>query len=258
MLNFTINMTTICHGLSSNKKPCTYRVKLPNKYCRYHKSQESKERSKKRSKEKIKEEKKEENIDIIVNDINKEACSICLCDVEEEDDCHLVCNHSHHKECVNKLLKAECPVCRGPLKFKKITNININKIKNNEIKETMEQKLKTFKEDQRMALELEREINRNERNREDRNREERNREDRENRENREERNREEDLIVRNNYINRILEESILSAAIDEENLINSAIQASIEFERERIESETIYETIDRLCQGNNCVTIKLI
>jgi hypothetical protein len=242
-------MSTICHGLSSNKKPCTYKVKLPNKYCRYHKAQESKERSKEeKSKEKIKEERKEEKIeekiDIIVNDINKESCSICLCDVEEEDDCHLICNHSHHKECVGKLLKSECPVCRGPLKFKKVTNINVNKIKNNEMKETMERKMEIFQEDQRMAQELETYYRQN----------------RNNNNNNNNNNREALAAVENNYniLNRILEESILSAALDEENLINSAIQASIEFEREKIEKETIFETIDRLCQGNNCVTIKLI
>src|SRR5437868_4292001 len=60
-------------------------------------------------------------------------CSICLCDVDTVDDCHLVCGHPHHLACIKCVRKQECPVCRGPLTFH--TPINIDQIIKNEKQE---------------------------------------------------------------------------------------------------------------------------
>lgn len=56
------------------------------------------------------------------------ACSICLCDYEDQEDLRrLPCDHYFHKECVDEWLKLKrtCPLCKrditnsGPMRFKK-------------------------------------------------------------------------------------------------------------------------------------------
>jgi hypothetical protein len=47
---------------------------------------------------------------------NKQTCSICFDDFEENDDVSILkCNHLFHYKCINKWLmenKTTCPICR--------------------------------------------------------------------------------------------------------------------------------------------------
>lgn len=147
----------LCQGITSKKRPCQNKVNGQNKYCRYHG-------------EPIKSEIKPVAIKpVIINNSNngrppipiisnrpikmqKENCSICLCEVEADEDCNLICGHAHHVECISKLFKPECPVCRAPLQFKQkgiIDNIKIRELKDKE-----EEKIKTIEEDIRFAQTL--------------------------------------------------------------------------------------------------------
>lgn len=77
-------------------------------------------------------------------------CSICLEEVEEKDDCYLSCGHGHHVDCIKKLVKNECPICRSVLKFNKPTSINVKNIEKKEA--VYNQQLKKEQETQTRLL----------------------------------------------------------------------------------------------------------
>ena len=109
-----------CLGKKSNGQPCQRKV---NGYCHQHKPPD---------------------------------CSICLCPVDPTEDCQLVCQHAHHKSCLLQLLKAECPVCRGPLEFTQ--EMDITPIINNVNKEKQLQQEQQVQEDEPYARSLQENI----------------------------------------------------------------------------------------------------
>lgn len=62
-----------------------------------------------------------------------DVCSICLCDVDKEEDCDLLCGHRHHVDCIKQVIKNECPVCKEPLIFGKKNSIDVEQIKKKEV-----------------------------------------------------------------------------------------------------------------------------
>lgn len=105
-------MSKTCLGLTLNKIKCNRHVKYPKQYCYNHRNQEIMTRTIKST-----------------SKIYHDVCSICLCDVDDKDDCHLACGHLHHLECIKGVHKPECPVCRKTLIFNQPTSINIDQIK---------------------------------------------------------------------------------------------------------------------------------
>jgi hypothetical protein len=136
--------------LTKGKKPCTNRVLSPGKYCRYHKTQNL-----------TYQEKVITNRPIIpvpakVSETEKEFtgdCSICLCEIEEKEGSLLVCGHKFHTDCLQRVEKAECPVCRAPLESEDI-KIDVQQIKDREEKEKIEQIMKTIQSDRELAQEI--------------------------------------------------------------------------------------------------------
>jgi len=61
-------------------------------------------------------------------------------EVLEKDDCYLTCGHGHHVDCISKVIKQQCPVCRGPLVFNKPNKVNVKNIEKRE--EVYNQKIK--------------------------------------------------------------------------------------------------------------------
>lgn len=136
-----------CQGKTNKGAPCTKKVK--DKYCCHHKNQcvVCYSNVKNEDKADIKCEhlvhikcinQHKCDLPIVFNTTKKSTkiittdCSICLDEVKNEDDCGLICGHGHHTECIKKIVKQECPVCRGPLKFNK--NVDISEVKKREIK----------------------------------------------------------------------------------------------------------------------------
>lgn len=114
-------MSVFCEGIDNKGNKCHIRIHDTKKFCMFH-----------RKKHIIK-----YNIQL-PKQIILEDCPICLCEIERnEEDPGLICNHKFHINCLNQLHKQECPVCRGPLIFKKSTKVDINKIKNKEEQEKL-------------------------------------------------------------------------------------------------------------------------
>ena len=188
-------------GITASKKKCNNKV-LIGQYCHYHKSQQ----------------KATLMIDAHAeeNQIGKDPCSICLCDVDETEDCFLTCSHPHHVLCVKQLIEPFCPVCRGPLQFKKTPKINIKKIQ----KKSDKEKLLREKEQMQGSIDLAKELN------------------------------EENSIIpvkdvkddkELELLDKVLEESILSAEIDEYSFISKMVEASYYFAQE--EDEALLEKV---------------
>lgn len=226
-------MSSICLGITDKNLPCKQRC-IRTTYCRFHKNQNI----------------KPSIIPYIIdvddeNDSGLDECSICLCGVSVENDCNLICNHAHHSECIKQILKAECPVCRGPLIFKN-KNINVKIIKEREEKEMKQNIENTIQEDILLARELSQNTNNNANQ------------------------REEELINRviadslvsfenddYEYMAKILTYSYDYAEQEEEKLIKEAIECNLLIEKQQRENESISDTIFRLMQGKSHVTIKL-
>jgi uncharacterized protein YbaR (Trm112 family)/predicted nucleic-acid-binding Zn-ribbon protein len=213
-------------GKTLKNKPCTKIIKN-GLYCHNHQYQ--------KDKIKIIDDVIPNNIDIHNDEYIIGDCSICLCDVDNDDDCRLVCGHRHHIECIKQIIKSECPVCRGPLVFNK--DINIEVIKQRELKEMENKKIETFEQDQALAIELHGEnninnlpdfINNNINNH----------------------NNDFDHIIlesimlaENNDFDHIIQESIITAEIEEYYIMDEMLKYSYEFQQELKKSyviETIY------------------
>lgn len=201
-----------CLGKTNKNTPCRNRC-VNSSYCRFHK------------KETI--EIKEKEIEESIGD-----CSICLCDVDEEQDCRLICGHIHHIECIKQLNKAECPVCRGPLEFKK--NIDIHEIIKREEKELENNKNQTMAEDLLYANELHRE------------------------------NDIDDVLQESlrtyetdeyEYISNILKYSYEYAQMEDEELLKQAIDQNLLIEKEQRQKESIHDTINRLMKGEKSIIV---
>lgn len=121
-------MSVICSGKTQIGKQCCRRVKLPNHYCYDHKSQEVK--------------------------IIKGDCSICLCEVEQKEDCELKCNHIHHIDCLKGLRQLKCPVCRAPLEGNRLDKKTINNIKQNIEKDKKEKEAEQLEATRRFISDL--------------------------------------------------------------------------------------------------------
>lgn len=107
-----------CQGKTIKNKPCTNKVTKPNQYCRFH----------------LKNKVATTSTTLVSQEINIKTtdCSICLEEVDNENDCYLQCGHAHHIQCINQLKKLECPRCRGPMVFIKPSAVNLYKIKQQE------------------------------------------------------------------------------------------------------------------------------
>lgn len=159
------------------------------------------------------------------------------------------------------MLKAECPVCRQPLVFRD-KKINSEEIKEKELKEMVKKKSEIYIEDELLARRLN-----NQRDESDDISDEEDISD-----------ISEDIVINtvnntnthnmyNNHddvIQRVLEESIATAEMDDYEYIAKMLKYSYEYEENeaierqlKYESETIYETIDRLMNGEKSVVIKL-
>lgn len=116
-------MSTICLGVTVKGTKCNARAKKSDHYCFRHKNQNLIS---------IKSTSKKLEPNIIVTKDFDDVCSICLCDVDKEDDCDLLCGHRHHVDCIKQVIKNECPVCKEPLIFGKKNSIDIEQIKKKE------------------------------------------------------------------------------------------------------------------------------
>lgn len=170
-----------CLGITNQNKKCNNKV-LSGHYCRFHKSQQITTKS----------TKMENNLINYDDNIGNDPCSICLCDVEE-DDCHLICKHKHHTACIKQLHQPFCPVCKGPLEFKQ--NINIEEIKKKSIEDKIIKEKEQMEESSRIAKELHEQLN-------------------------EPNDKEQELIEK------VLEESLLSVEIDEYEQIAKMVEYS--------------------------------
>jgi len=259
-------MRRVCLGVTDKNIPCKQRC-INKLYCRFHKNQEIKD---------VKEIKEFENIDE-----SEDECSICLCGVNDKEDCYLICGHAHHIQCIQGLYKAECPVCRGPLKFKDVKMINkldIKMIKNKEQEEMVIQTMNTLQNDEIYARELNRNENRNENGNENEY------------ENEILNNVLQESIIsyknddygneneyENEILNNVLQESIISyknddyeyiakvleysyeyAIKEEEQIMEQAIQDNLLIQQDKYKNESIHDTITRLMNGKSCITIKLL
>ncbi len=135
-----INNKMLCLGITATQKKCTNKITKNNPYCRYHKNQQSNDNLSKEIFPSLKIAKEAidiNNVDIndIDNQIGNDPCSICLCNVDENDDCLLICEHKHHVDCIKQLHEPFCPVCRVSLAFKTSKKINIDQIKKKSEKE---------------------------------------------------------------------------------------------------------------------------
>jgi len=125
-------MSRTCLGVTLKKNKCYRRVKYPQCYCYEHKNQEILEKTVKST----------SPLYQLENKIYNDVCSICLCEVEEQDDCHLQCGHPHHVMCIKQIIKPNCPQCCQPLIFKQKNEVDLQKIKNKEkefVKEMQDQ-----------------------------------------------------------------------------------------------------------------------
>lgn len=131
-----------CIGITATKKKCHNKV-LSGNYCHYHKFQEK-------------------VTPLIVdhhnqdNQIGENPCSICLDNVEDEQNCNLICNHPHHTACIKQLIKPYCPICNHPLEFKTSNKI-IDTINKKAAKEKILKAKEQMESDNQLAKELEQE-----------------------------------------------------------------------------------------------------
>ena len=102
-------MSVVCSGTTLVGKACTRKVKSPGILCHNHKPKQSPDIIKMLSNQQV-------NIKSDQIKVKLDDCSICLCEVEENEDCGLKCGHSHHIDCVKGLIKLQCPICREFLK----------------------------------------------------------------------------------------------------------------------------------------------
>jgi hypothetical protein len=90
-----------------------------------------------------------------------DECPICLEEFDIENSIPLIpCSHWICKKCVINSGKNECPICRQQVELTKLEMIKCNKINLERQKEKEEQQLI---EDRRMAEQMQRELNQNER-----------------------------------------------------------------------------------------------
>ncbi len=106
-----------CQGITASKKKCTNKTK--DTHCHYHQCQKSIYQM---PLPKLPLSLYDQNDPI--HKIGNDPCSICLCDVEKDEDCLLKCLHKHHIHCIKQMIEPFCPVCRGPLEF--FNKINID------------------------------------------------------------------------------------------------------------------------------------
>ena len=55
-----------------------------------------------------------------------DECSICYENMENSGTIILNCGHTFHKTCISKILNKVCPLCRKPINFREILNIDKN------------------------------------------------------------------------------------------------------------------------------------
>jgi hypothetical protein len=90
-----------------------------------------------------------------------DECPICLEEFSKYDSVPLIpCSHWVCKKCVINSGKNECPICRQEVQLSKVELKQCNKINNKRQKEKEEQQMI---EDRRIAEQLQRELNQNER-----------------------------------------------------------------------------------------------
>ena len=100
------------------------------------------------------------NTHVVVNNpsmgVSIGECGICLSNVIEGEDSGLLCNHIFHSECLKCVIKAECPVCRGPLAFKSSNSnkVNVAVINLREKEEKEKTRKETIAEDMKIAKEI--------------------------------------------------------------------------------------------------------
>lgn len=219
-----------CLGLTKTKKSCRNKV-AKDTYCHFHLHQ------------------RKQLIERLVNKpvstpteqltIYDRCCSICLSDVELTEDVQLRCGHFHHKSCLEGVIKPECPVCRGPLVFKNTNSFNMDKIKERQQDEKEIQKVEQLIEDEKLAREfvqsptdplLEKILDESLRSLEH-----------------------DDY----NFIAKVVEQSYLDSIEYENAILESVLHESEELEKMKLESETIYDTITRICQGQSSIIVTL-
>ncbi len=193
-----------CLGKTNKNTPCRNRC-VKSSYCRFHKKEI-----------------------IEIDEMSIGDCSICLCDVDEEQDCRLICGHIHHIECIKQLIKAECPVCRGPLEFKK--NIDIHEIIKREEKELENNKIQTMAEDISYANELSIDNV-----------------------------LEQSLMTYETddyeYMSNILKYSYEYAQMEDEKLLKQAAEQNLLIEKTQRQRESIHDTINRLMKGEKSIIV---
>lgn len=230
-----------CIGITASKRKCNNKV-LVGQYCHYHQFQQVKNEPKVESKTLI------INTNDKENQIGNDPCSICLCDVEETDNVFLICEHPHHVACVKQLIEPFCPVCRGPLKSQsKKTKIDLNVIKEKSAKEKALREKEAMQSSIQLATEL-------------------NQENLPNIYNLPVINQEQELL------DKILQESLLSAELDDYERIAKMAEDSYYFAQkedeallERIMKENIEinkhdwceEDLKTLMKGKSHITIQL-
>lgn len=117
---------------------CCRRAIPPYKFCRFHSPIKSNLIPSK-------------NVKVPIDVID---CPICLDVIGCNEDSGLVCGHRFHIECINKLEKSQCPVCRVPLEVKQSSNVNLNKIKIKEEEEKIKAVNKEIADDEEYARRL--------------------------------------------------------------------------------------------------------
>src|SRR4030042_5967892 len=114
----------LCQGITGKKVPCQNRVSNNNKYCYCHISQGNNNSNNKpivRTRVHPVTSNNDVNKPIIPvisnkpnnnsnsnnnnNSNNDRNCSICLCEVGDEEDCGLICGHLHHVDCIKQVYK---------------------------------------------------------------------------------------------------------------------------------------------------------
>lgn len=270
-------MSVICSGVTDKKKPCKQRC-VTGLFCRFHKNQDKSSHNiteikasettteirpklihledsiSSESLEDLNDDSSESVEYIKTTNANCTACSICLSDLSNED-CTLKCGHIYHTECIGKWIETasvnsnECPMCRKTIKFKEKAIVidddlkaqNLTARQNEMINEDMlfagdldaqENHMANdgYYDDHRIDDDIRRAL-------------------------------EESLLTFENddydLLADVLEQSYHSLEAEEGRLIEDAIQANLIASVEKLESESIQDTIDRLMQGKECVTIKL-
>ena len=129
-----------CSGTTAKGIACTKPVKNIGDFCHLHKNSP---RSNEKSESKV----------------CSDECGICLSEVLEHEDCGLICEHRFHVECLKHIIKAECPICRGPLIFKEKHNvknrISVKNIIRREATEKERVRKETLAKDAILAREIE-------------------------------------------------------------------------------------------------------